>query len=87
MENAAIMTRLVNENMNVLRGDNDIAPLLPVELGALALALAPAPALAPVETAPVPLICSARLWNAAKLFGPDSTALIENTIPSPQCPV
>jgi len=34
----------------------------------------------------VPLIRLARVWNAAKLFGPDSTALIAKTIPEPQCP-
>ena len=29
----------------------------------------------------VPLLRSARAWNAAKLFAPDSTALMEKTIP------
>jgi len=28
--------------------------------------------------------CLARAWNAAKLFGPDSTALAEKTIPEAQ---
>jgi hypothetical protein len=32
----------------------------------------------------VPLICFASAWNAPKLFGPDSTALIEKTMPAPQ---
>lgn len=31
-----------------------------------------------------PLICIARAWKAAKLFGPDSMAFTENTMPSPQ---
>jgi hypothetical protein len=70
----------VNENKDVLRGDNDIAPLPLVELGV-------AVALAPAEAAAVPLILMAKVWNAAKLSGPDSTALIANTIPEPQCPV
>lgn len=34
--------------------------------------------------AEVPLSCFARAWNAAKLFEPDSGALTENTMPSPQ---
>jgi hypothetical protein len=34
----------------------------------------------------VPFICFASAWNAPKLFGPDSTALIEKTMPAPQWP-
>lgn len=35
----------------------------------------------------VPLRRLASDWKAAKLFGPLSTALIEKTMPEPQCPV
>lgn len=31
--------------------------------------------------------CFAKFWKASKLFGPDSTALIEKTMPAAQCPV
>ena len=40
--------------------------------------------LAPEVELPVPLSCIARAWNAAKLLGPLSTALTENTMPWPQ---
>jgi len=33
------------------------------------------------------LDCFASFRKASKLFGPDSTALIENTMPAAQCPV
>ena len=38
----------------------------------------------PVDEEVVPLSFSASAWNAVKLFGPDSTALAEKTIPCPQ---
>jgi len=37
-----------------------------------------------VDDAVVPFCCFAAAWNAAKLLGPDSTALTLKTIPEPQ---
>lgn len=60
------------------RGEDKAEPLL-LEL--------PVAAGAEAEAAEVPLICSASSRKFSKLLGPVSTALTENTIPEPQCPV
>ena len=78
---------------NVVKQDHNILPNVAAKTAIAAPRKLPvvnlvAPLVAEVEGAaevelpePVPFSCIARALKAAKLFGPDSTAFTENTIP------
>jgi len=76
---APIKPRSKSPTVTMGAGEEDKAEPLLLEL--------PVAAGADADAAEVPLIRSASSRKFSKLLGPVSTALAENTIPEPQCPV